>query len=257
MREQIAGTLSNFPAAHAEIVIEAILWAEMTGKSMQGIIKLTGTEPIQDVVPRGEIEVRVRKCAATVEGNANPSPVSSSIGMREAIRLADMHGIGVAGINGIYSSNMTQSHYLYQIAEAGYVGFMCSRSPAVQTGFGSIDPHFGTNPYRLYETHSNDLIRGDYQVVFVWNWSGFIMTDAWIYQPNFMTPAISGVRFPEKCHLYKDMHTYPVVGLGGNSVVTVGREQEHSWKYDSVEEYVDRTKSMPDFPDGFTPFEEY
>jgi L-2-hydroxycarboxylate dehydrogenase (NAD+) len=146
LKDKIRDTLTDFPVEQVDVITDALLWADTTGKETQGIIKLAGTEPLQSVKPKGAITVDVKKCAALVHGNGNPSPVSTKIGMEKAIQLAHEHGVGIAGVNGIYSSNTTQSYYLYQIAQHGLVGFMCSRSPAAQTGFGSIDPLFGTNP---------------------------------------------------------------------------------------------------------------
>lgn len=146
LRQKIRETLAEFPEQQVSIITDALLWAELTGKSVMGVLKLSGTEPLQNIRPRGNIKVSTKKCVARVDGNANPSPVCTTYGMRKAIELAREHGVGIAGVTGMFSSNTTQSYYLYQIAQAGMVGFMCSRSPAAQTGFGSIDPLFGTNP---------------------------------------------------------------------------------------------------------------
>lgn len=174
LKNKIRGTLSEFSEEQAEIIIDALLWAEMTGKNTQGIIKLAGTEPIQNIKPKGEIQITVKKCAVHIAGNGNPSPVSSKIGMEKAVELALEHGVGVAGINGIYSSNTTQSYYLYQIAQKDMIGFMCSRSPAVQTGFGSIDPLFGTNPMGISVPTNEDPLFFDFTTSTM-TWYGLVL----------------------------------------------------------------------------------
>jgi len=174
IKEKMHETLAEFSPEQSNVVIEALLWAEMTGKHTQGVIKLAGTEPIQDVKPKGEMEVRVKKCAAHIAGNGNSSPISTSLGMKKAIELAREHGVGIAGINGIYSSNTTQSYYLYQIAKADMVGFMCSRSAAAQTGFGSIDPLFGTNPLGIAVPTEEDPLFFDFATSAM-TWYGLVL----------------------------------------------------------------------------------
>lgn len=174
VKDKIRGTLAGFPAEQVEIVVDALMWADMIGKKTQGVIKLAGTEPIQSIKPKGDMRVTVKKCAAHVAGNGNPSQVSTKVGMEKAIELAREHGVGIAGINGIYSSNTTQSYYLYQIAQSDMVGFMCSRSPAVQTGFGSIDPLFGTNPLGIAVPTLGDPLFFDFATSAM-TWYGLVL----------------------------------------------------------------------------------
>ncbi len=174
LKDKIRETLTAFPTDQAEIIIDVLLWSEMTGKTTQGIIKLTGTEPLQNVKPMRDIEITIKKCAAQIAGNANPSPVSTKIGMEKAIELAHEHGVGIAGINGIFSSNTTQSYYLYKIAQSEMIGFMCSRSPAVQAGFDSKDPLFGTNPLGIAVPTQNDPLFFDFATSAI-TWYGLIL----------------------------------------------------------------------------------
>lgn len=174
IKEKMRSTLAGFPPEQVEIVIDALLWGDMTGKKPMGVIKLTGTEPLQSIKPKGEIEITIKKCAAHVAGKGNPSPVSTKIGMEKAIELAREHGVGIAGINGIYSSNATQSYYLYQIAQKNMIGFMCSQSPAVQTGFDSIDPLFGTNPLGIAVPTKEDPLFFDFATSAM-TWYGLVL----------------------------------------------------------------------------------
>lgn len=174
IKDKIRGTLAEFPTEQIEIIVDVLLWAEMIGKNTQGVIKLAGTEPLQSIKPKGEIKLTVKKCAVHVAGNGNPSPVSTKIGTEKAIELAREHGVGIAGINGIYSSNSTQSYYLHKIAQADMIGFMCSRSAAAQTGFGSIDPLFGTNPLGIAVPTQEDPLFFDFATSAM-TWYGLVL----------------------------------------------------------------------------------
>lgn len=50
------------------------------------------------------------------------------------------------GVNNTFSSNGAQAYYVEKMAREDLIGIVCSRSPAATTGFGSIEPLFGTNP---------------------------------------------------------------------------------------------------------------
>lgn len=148
LRVKIVGHLTkNLSEEQANIVANHLLWAEMSGITTMGIIKMTGTEPIQDIVPRYDIRVeRDTKLSQLIDAGANPAPLVTQIATKVAIEKATENGFGLVGIRNTFSSNCAQAYYAEMIANAGLIGIVLSRSPAAVTGFGSIDPILGTNP---------------------------------------------------------------------------------------------------------------
>lgn len=148
LRQKILLKLTNnFSNEQAEKISEYLLWADMSGITTQGVIKMTGTEPIQNIVPEHDMKVlRDTKLSQLIDAGANPAPLVSQVATDIAIEKARNHGIGIVGVRNTHSSNGAQSFYVEKIAQNNFVGVMCSRSPAAVTGFGSIDPLFGTNP---------------------------------------------------------------------------------------------------------------
>ena len=137
----------GFSKEHALAMWKYLLWAEMSGNSTQGIIKMTGTEPLQNIKPTSEIKIeRDRKLSQLIDGGANPAPVVSGLATSGVIKKAKEHGFGIVGVRNTFSSNGAQAYYAEKIAKENLIGIVCSRSPAATTGFGSIDPLFGTNP---------------------------------------------------------------------------------------------------------------
>ncbi len=132
---------------NANIVADYIVWAEMTGLITQGIIKLSGTEPVQKIIPESEIKIeRETKVSALLNGGKNPAMVVSKKATDIAIQKAKEVGMSIVGVRNIFSSNGSQGYYVEQIAKNDLIGIMCSRSPGAVSAFGSIDPLFGTNP---------------------------------------------------------------------------------------------------------------
>ncbi len=138
---------NGFSLEDSKRIWKYLLWAEMSGNSTQGIIKMTGTEPLQKIKPKHEIKIeRDKKISQLIDGGANPAPLVSSHAADVAIQKAKEHGFGIAGVRNTFSSNGAQAYYAEKIAAADLIGIVCSRSPASTTGFGSIDSLFGTNP---------------------------------------------------------------------------------------------------------------
>ena len=138
---------TNYPAKDAMIITDYLVWAEMSGIKTQGIIKLTGAEPLQNIKPKAKITVEKNtKLSQRIDAGTNPAILAATLGARTAIKKAKKYGFGMVGTRNIFSSNGAQAYYVEMLAKEDLIGIMCSRSPASTTGFDSIDPLFGTNP---------------------------------------------------------------------------------------------------------------
>ena len=149
LREKIVSVMgeNGFSQEDALVVADYLVWAEMSGIETQGIIKLTGTEPLQKIKPLYEPKIeRDTQLSQLIDGGANPAPLTSMRATAIAIEKAKHSGFAIVGVRNTFSSNGAQAYYAQKIAENDLVGIVCSRSPAAATGFGSIDPLFGTNP---------------------------------------------------------------------------------------------------------------
>ena len=137
----------NLTSEQADRVLDVLLYADMSDKHTQGLIKMTGTEPIQNIKPKGPIEItREGTVSAHINGNGNPAQLVVQEGVEMALQKCKQHGVGVVGINGTYSSNGTQAYYVNKIAEEGFVGIVTSRAPASVAPYGGKEQIFGTNP---------------------------------------------------------------------------------------------------------------
>lgn len=148
LKENIIKLLSkNIQIEDAISVANYLIYAEMSGNKTQGIIKLAGTNPIQNIIADYPIKVvKETPVSALLDGGKNQAIVVANKAMNLAIKKAKEIGIAVVGANNTYSSNGAQAYYVEQIAKQDLIGIMMSRSPGSMAPFNSIDPLFGTNP---------------------------------------------------------------------------------------------------------------
>ncbi len=161
LRSKIISLLSkNFSDQESERIADYLLWADMSGISTQGVIKLTGTEPLQNIQPSGEVKIeRETKLSALLDGNKNPAPLVAQQATDIVIEKAKENGFAIVGAHNTFSSNGAQAYYVERIAKEDLIGIVMSRSPGSTAPFNSIDPLFGTNPIGFgFPTNGEPLV---------------------------------------------------------------------------------------------------
>lgn len=148
LRQKVVATLEkNFTELQANRIADYLLWADTSGIKTQGVIKMTGTEPMQDIRPKGDITVeRDTKLSQLINAGANPAPLVSQQATDVVIQKAKEHGFAIVGVHNTFSSNGAQAYYTERIAKEDLIGIVMARSPGSTAPFNSIDPLFGTNP---------------------------------------------------------------------------------------------------------------
>jgi LDH2 family malate/lactate/ureidoglycolate dehydrogenase len=147
LQVKIFDVLENMSESDKTILSDYFIWAEMTGNKTQGIIKMSGSDPIQNIIPEHEIIIeKETPVSVLLNAGKNPAITATEKATKIAIKKAKETGIGIVGVNNIFSSNGAQSYYVEKIANNDLIGIMFSRSPGTVAPFGSIDSLFGTNP---------------------------------------------------------------------------------------------------------------
>ncbi len=161
LREKVVTTLQkNFTEDEANSIADYLLWADMSGIATQGVIKMTGTEPLQDIKPMHEIKIeRDTKLSQLINAGAYPAPLVSQQATDVVIDKAKEHGFAIVGVHNTFSSNGAQSYYAERIAKENLIGIVMARSPGSAAPFDSIDPLFGTNPISFsFPTNNKPLV---------------------------------------------------------------------------------------------------
>jgi L-2-hydroxycarboxylate dehydrogenase (NAD+) len=161
LRSKIVNTfMQNFTEEEAHRIADYLVWADMSGIKTQGVIKMTGTEPMQNIKPKHEIKVeRDTKLSQLINAGAYPAPLVSQQATDVAIQKAKEHGFAIVGVHNTFSSNGAQAYYAERIAKENLIGVVMARSPGSTAPFDSIDPLFGTNPIGFsFPTNAEPLV---------------------------------------------------------------------------------------------------
>jgi len=107
---------------------------------------------------------------------------------------------------------------------------------------------------QLYTKNKSILQKGEYHILFVWNLESERMTDVWIHSMKNWSD--SGPLI--ECLTFRSLEICHDAGIAsGDSITALGREEELRRRSNSLKEYVDRSKHIPDFPEGMVPEEEF
>ncbi len=133
--------------SQAEDIAEVLIYADITGKNTQGILKLMVTEPIQNIKPQSEPKViKDTKLSALIDGGGNPGILVSRVATKLVIEKCKENGFAIVGTKNTFSSTGVIGYYAGEIAKNDFIGMVMAGSPGSVAPFGGIDPLFGTNP---------------------------------------------------------------------------------------------------------------
>ena len=139
---------------------EVILWAELRGKTGQGLLKLFGTEPLQSVKAEAPLEILEKTpVSALYFAHKQPSFWVAQKATEAAIEKSLKNGVGIVGINGIRSSTGPLGFYAEKAAKKDLICIVCARSAASVAPFDAKLPLFGTDPIAFgFPTETDPIV---------------------------------------------------------------------------------------------------
>ncbi|MEX2028630.1 MAG: Ldh family oxidoreductase [Candidatus Curtissbacteria bacterium] len=150
---ELAGKIENvlsvahYSKSQAKDISDVLLYAEMTGKNTQGLLKLMGTEPIQSIKPKHDpIVIKETKLSQLIDGGGSSGILIARMATKVAIEKCKENGFGIVGTNNTFSSTGAIGYYANEITKNDFVGIVMAGSPGAVAPAGGIDPVFGTNP---------------------------------------------------------------------------------------------------------------
>lgn len=136
-----------YSSEEAQKIGEVLLYAELAGKNTQGVLKLLGSEPAQDIQPKYKPKIlKETELSALIDGGGNAGPLPAQIAADKVIEIAAQKGFGIVGLNNTFSSIGAIGFYVRKVAKQDLIGIAVANSPRAVLHFGGIDPVYGTNP---------------------------------------------------------------------------------------------------------------
>jgi LDH2 family malate/lactate/ureidoglycolate dehydrogenase len=145
LREKVLAGVAKlgYQGEDASTIADVLLYAQMRGNN-QGITKIaTGGVPKASDVQESKV-VRENKCGVLTSGGH--AMIATRNAAKLATDLAAKHGIGIVGSNHTFTSSGAIGYFARQIADMGYIGFVCVGTPPFVAPAGSAEPKLGTNP---------------------------------------------------------------------------------------------------------------
>ncbi len=140
-------TSKYYSQEEAEKIVDVFLYAELTGKNTQGVLKLLGTEPIQDIKPQYPPKIiKETELSALIDGGGVGGVLAAQFATDKAIEIASKKGFGMTGVNNVFSSTGAMGYYARKMAQSGLIGIVGASSPRTVLHHGGIEPVYGTNP---------------------------------------------------------------------------------------------------------------
>lgn len=149
LRALIEKILSSkyYTPEEASKIADVFLYAELSGKDTQGLLKLMGTEPAQSIQPRHAPKIEEKtKISALVDGGGAAGPLPAQIATEKVIELAQENGFGIVGVRNTFSSVGAISYYARKLAQHDLIGIVAANSPRSVVHWGGLDLAYGTNP---------------------------------------------------------------------------------------------------------------
>ncbi len=167
-------TASRYSMTQAKEIAEVLLYAEMTGKNTQGIIKFFGTEPIHNIIPHHKPKIiKSTKASAFIDGGRNPGMLVARMATKIAIDKCKRNGFAIVGTNNSFSSTGAIGFYANEIAKNNIIGVIMSGTPKGVAPYGSIDKLLGINPIAFGFPTDNDPLIFDMATAAI-TWYGLV-----------------------------------------------------------------------------------
>jgi LDH2 family malate/lactate/ureidoglycolate dehydrogenase len=120
-------TAKQVDAEWAEIIANALVWAELRGVESHGLSRVPRyLELLDSGEANAKAQIRIeqpRAATAIVHADSAPGPVAMTLGMRRAIDIATQAGVGWVSVRGTVHTGAV-GHYADLAAQAGMIGIV-------------------------------------------------------------------------------------------------------------------------------------
>ncbi len=153
-------TNGSYSADDAGKIAEVLLYAELTGKNTQGVLKLIGRQPLQNIKPESAPKIVMETpLSAVFDAGGGIGILTAQLATDKLVEIASKAGFGIVAMKNYSSSTGVIGYYARKIAKHDLVSIVASNSPRAVSHFGSIEATYGTNPIGFgFPTAGNPIV---------------------------------------------------------------------------------------------------
>ncbi|MBU1975196.1 MAG: Ldh family oxidoreductase [Nanoarchaeota archaeon] len=129
----------------SEVVMDAYLYGELTGKKSHGLSAFSGIEKKIGAVKGTPNIIKEDDTYALIDGNNGLGILVGKFAIEMAIQKSKAKGIALVGINNMQSYLMP-GYYAKMASEKDMIGITIDNSRSRVVPYGGIEPKLGTNP---------------------------------------------------------------------------------------------------------------
>ena len=143
-------TKAGMRAQDAEIVAEALVFADLRGTHSHGVMRV---EAYENRIRKGGMNLKpelriqpIKPTIALIDAQGGIGHPAAKLATEEAIRLATEHGIGMVGVKNSAHCGVL-AYYVDLALQNKFAEILWANSSSSVIPFGGKQPYFGTNPF--------------------------------------------------------------------------------------------------------------
>jgi L-2-hydroxycarboxylate dehydrogenase (NAD+) len=150
----------SYSQEEAKKIGEVLIYAELTGKNTQGVLKLIGRSPLQSIKPeRAPQIIKETPLSAVFDAGSGIGMLTAQLATDKVIEIASKAGFGIVSMKNYSSSTGVIGFFARKIARHDLVSIVASNSPRAVSHHGGIEPTYGTNPIGFgFPTEDNPIV---------------------------------------------------------------------------------------------------
>lgn len=138
-------------ADNAAVVADNLITADLRGVSSHGVARIKSylqRAKKENWNPDPQFRFTEHGAVCLLDGDDGFGSMVGTAGMKKAIELAKVHGIGMCEVKKSAHYGMA-SYYALMAAKEGLIGFSCTNGVSNLAHFGSMEGMLGTNPFSV------------------------------------------------------------------------------------------------------------
>lgn len=152
LRELVVDKLARkYKKNDCEKIADVMLFGELSGRRSHGLIRLMPNRfgPLDETLQQEPRLEETSPFSATITAKGYPGMLLATLGMEQAIHLAQENGIALVTTSGNHSSSGCLTYYAEKMAQANLISFIFASTALLMAPLHGKEKRLGTNPIAI------------------------------------------------------------------------------------------------------------